>query len=457
MIIELIDIELIPYTLGVLLITAFVYFTVKQTRKSPSTKAGQSLSKWSGDLDDTAYLYYQGMNASQTQATRYVEGNTLVLSTGEVATCRQSGVNTIPRARIWLFPESQEVQRHTKIGATGRLEHLIHGIKVKRPKDLPYQPMYPTNESGTLHHYSINPNQCSLGQKTDIRDHKLKFDALIQANPNIRKVVLYGPSRGAATHFSALAEHQYKLVKLVVLEAAPSSMSGIIKSYAARIPGLRGLGKYLYNKTLASIILGNQHVFDKKSQARGHVESFPTHVPLVVISSLKDGIVPAENTIRLALRVAAHRINSRDREQPVYFLLLEDAGHNTYSNSQRYNNFIHAVYKRHGLPFDERAAREGEKDLEKADLLEEPNRSFVIEQTKFWRDKPHREAIRSEAFDQLAKLRRTKKVDNRQLDVFQLMPLFSKPIEHSLYFFPRNPVQSKLKALKEERASYSLS
>ena len=302
--------------------------------------------------------------------------------------------------------------------------------------------------------------QSSLGQITDIRDHKRKYDALTILHPEISKVVLYGASRGGATTFSALAENQYKNVALCIIEGAPSSMSSVIKSYVSLVPGLSRFGAYFYNHLPVQLILGHQHKQDKASQARGHVERFPINVPLLVISSLKDGVVPVISTIRLALRVAAHRIASNNSSaQPVYFLQLSDAGHNTYTelgtrDSQRYNRLIHAVYKMYNLPHDARLALEGEYELEKANLMTGANRTLIQEQIKFWSDKPNRAQIRNQAFQKVVRFKSDKEVDDNQLAVYEQMPLFRKCIEHSLYFFQRAPHTDKqFKALKEAQPS----
>lgn len=412
---------------------------------------------WTGDLTDVAYIYYQGILASQVQAGRYIGTNTMVLTTGEVAAFSQSGVQTIPLDRLWVYPEIQEIQRDTRVGTTGRMEHLSHGISITRNTgELPYQPLYPTDEQGTLHHYSINGAESSFGQVTDIRDHKRRYDALMTAQPHIRNVVMHGTSRGGATTFSALAEHQYEHVKLCILEAPPSSVSGILKNYAARL-GSSKLGRFLYNP-LAYFMLGKQYVHDKANQPRGHVDRFPVDVPLVIISSVKDGVIPIENSLRLALRVAAHRLqSSAPNVQPVYFLQLNNEGHNTYtrpgsSDSERYNNLVHAAYKKHGLPFNEQAALRGEKELEQANLMSGTNRQLVEEQIRFWQDSENRPQIRNQALAKLFELRKEKLIDRTQLELYEQMPVFSK----SLGFFQSPSIQEQFDALKAEPSSTQL-
>lgn len=403
----------------------------------------------------TTYLYYQGVQASQVQAARYVEENTLILSTNEKAVHPKTSVNTILRERLWVYPELKEIRKNTRVGMLGRIEHLVHGIKIRRlnhGESVPYQTLYKTDEEGTLHHYSVDASRASMGQITDILAHKCKYDALMAEYPETN-IVLYGVSRGAATSFAALAMYQYKNVKLCILEAVPSSVSDLVKDYVGRIPGLTRLGKFFYNPVIAHLFLGHQHRTDKSAQAIGYAHLFPMNVPLVIISSKADRIVSAQISIKLALKVAALRIESNESDiQPVYFLLLNKPGHNAYTaygqeDSIRYHNFIHAVYKRHGLPHDEESANKGWSELDLADLTSKHNREFMQQQIEFWSNKAERALIRNQAF---AALKNSPQRTVQQVEVFSQAPLFAKCIEYSYCFFKKNPYTAQLRQLRKE-------
>ena len=166
----MIESEFISYIIVGLTVIAVVvvYAATKYQTRALADNTEPRPTEWTGDLEHTAYLYYQGMSVTQVQAARYIETNSMVLTTGEQATSRPSGVNTIPRDRLWVYPEIQEIQRNTTVGLLGRFEHLMHSVRVgAKQSSLSYPslpptntPLYPTDESGTLHHYSVNKAQC---------------------------------------------------------------------------------------------------------------------------------------------------------------------------------------------------------------------------------------------------------------------------------------------------------
>lgn len=392
--------------------------------------------QWVGEPGKMTYLYLQGKGASQAQALRYLGGRQLYLTTGEVVTTPTPGISTIPPERLWLYPEIDEIDRHTRLGLLGRIERWAHGFKMRMATASVPSVIYPTNESGTLHHYAVDDAKCSTGQRTDIAAHKQKYDALLAHHPEAH-VVLYGVSRGAAATFSAMAAHQYERVKLCILEGVPSSMSGLIKNYAARIPGFSRFGKALYNKKTAWLFLGKQHTLDKSAQARGHVDAFPNEIPLVIISSQGDWVVPLENSIRLALRVAEKRLKSNDpHAAPVYFLQLKKAGHNAYTKPNtadgiRYQAFIHAVYKQHGLPYQPHYAQMWQEPLAHYDFMSAENKAMMLQQIAFWDSRGNtarRLELRQHALQQLLEKQNQGALPTEPATFYRSMPLFSKPL-----------------------------
>lgn len=364
---------------------------------------------WVGNLDKTAFIFYQGRDSSQLHASKYIGNKFLGATTGEIAFLNKTrGIETIPREKLWLYPEIEEINRHTKYGLLRRLMHWFTGLNVIRPsahQRLDYTPFYPQNESGSLHHFSVLNTKRSLGQATDIQAHARRYSSLVQHHSDIENVILYGVSRGAATSFSALAENQYKKVKLCIIEAPPASISALFKFYFSRF-----LGKFLYNTSLIPLILGRQHKTGKEHQAKAQIARFPNDVPLVVLSSRKDKTVPLKSSIKLALGVAAKRIAAQqDGEEvaPVYFLQLDNSTHNDYcilgtsEDPNRYQNFIHAVYKKHGLPHIEEYALLGEKEFKTAELTKGILKNQVTLQAKFKSEKTGRNAIRTDALESI--------------------------------------------------------
>ena len=418
---------------------------------------------WKGDLNKTAYIFYQGIQASQIQASRYIETNTMVLTTNELAIHPITSVTTIPRDRLWTYPEIDEINRDACFGLTGRMEHWAHGIQVQAidATNTPYRTLYPTDETGTLHHYSIDASKASAGQSTDIQALDRKYSALMNQHPDI-DTILYGFSRGAATCFSGLAKSKYPNVKICILEAVPSSMKGIVKSYARYIPLIGNLiDKYCYNSLVAYFALGHQHSTEESAQAKGNVNQFPASVPLVVVSSLNDKVVPLQSGIRLALKVAAQRIKQQQNGveiQPVYYLQLENAGHNSYTahntdDALRYNNFIHAVYRKHNLPFVEEYANQGEIELSTADLTSSKYMGLLQLQASFWDNKLNRAQTREDAVDLLMQLKNGNQLPLTMLSICEQMPLFAKTIQSSYFFCQTDQSKTQLRNLRASLAA----
>jgi len=412
-----------------------------------------------------SYLFYQGRNSTQVQAARYTGGQPIITTTGEVAQCTSSGVLTIPREHLWLHKEIPEINLEfsRKSWLIAPLRHFFSGIYVRSMRSgesLGYKPLYETDHPGSVRYYSVNHNLASLCQETDKCAHKEKYDALMARAPG-HAVVLYGVSRGAGATFSATDK-----ADLCILEGPPSSLRRIFKFYFTKI-----LGKLLYNKITAYLFLGGKHSTDKAQQPIGHVDTFPNNVPLVIVSSKRDWIVPHESSIRLALRVAAKRIAAREeaiargvpRETadryiaPVYFIQLDRPGHNGYTkrgtrDAERYQNAIHAIYRAHGLSHVPAYADLGAEEMHLANLTD-PNDVTKVKQMQyqreFWEHRPleseqsralRRRDLRATAAAELANEPRS-----RIRDIFLASPLHSKPLPwlFSWFSFARRRTQAE--------------
>lgn len=409
-------------------------------------------------LDSTSYLFFQGRDSSQLQAIRYLGNNKITATTGEEAQISVPNILTIPQQRIWLYPEIKEIDRKDQwsLGSLiSKFKFWFMGISVTKNNKNTALPLYPTDEMGSVYQYSVINQKRSLGQDNDISDHKNKVDALEQYAPKINKV-LYGVSRGAATTFAALSQHHYHNVKLCVLEGPPGSISAQIKFYFTKF-----LGRLLYNDYLAPWIIGGAHKADKNKQAKAQIDNFPDDVPLVIISSRNDWTVQHKSSFNLALGVAAKRIKAKDNGEdvaPVYFLQLDDSGHNQYfrtdvsNDAIRYQHFIHALYKKHGLPYIEDYAALGAAELDTADLTY----GLLKEQTKyhglFKSTQENRKGLREEAFVKLKSdldLMEDVNKKDRIINMCSAMSLFSKPIDPGYLYAG----ETKLQELKELTAN----
>jgi len=417
---------------------------------------------------ETFYLEYHGLHASQTQFTRYTGNHPMMTSTGEIARLNHQGINTIQHTHLWTYPEIKEIKRIKQWGIFSRFSTWYAGVKVMPAADNADPDLAPAScpvkEEGSVYRYSIDSKYSSLGQNTDIDAHYEKYKAVTSPATNPRhhaqnNVVLYGVSRGAATSFVSLATHKadYKQVKLCILEGPPASISGVAKSF---LWFFRALGKFLY-RSLAWLFLGSNHKTGREHQAVGYVDKFPDDVPLVIVSSKQDGVVNHKGSLNLALKVAANRIEkiknaTSDEERaniaPVYILQLDKSGHNDYAvgkERERYQNVIHAIYKKHDLPYVPEYAEKGEQELDVAELTRGVLKSQVAIQHDFKMNKNERGNIRTHAalnfhndvFKQLLpteqsdkpEVTKNKEILHRAVSICSSMPLYGKNINGSFF------------------------
>ncbi len=430
---------------------------------------------------ETFYLEYQGKSASQIQFVRYLGNHPMTTSTGEVATLNWLGINTIHHTHLWTYPEIKEMKRQNQWGIWSRFALWLRGIEVKPTADHADPDLAPATcsiqEEGSVYQYSIDSAHESSGQETDIKAHFEKYKTVtsIKFNPKHNaqnNIVLYGVSRGAATSFAALATHsaEYNQVKMCILEGPPATISGSVKSWFWFFPAL---GKWIY-KVFSWLFLGSDHKTDRDHQAVSYVDQFPDHVPLLVVSSKQDGVVPHKGSLNIALKVAAKRIeaikNATDEEAkkiaPVYILQLDSSGHQDYAfgkERERYQNVVHAIYKKHQLPYIEEYAEKGEHELDVAELTQGILKSQVIIQHNFKMNKKERDNIRTQAevdfknnvfkpllptlHSDTQEIVRNAKTLNRAVSICSSMPLYNKNIDGS-FFSGASKAQKQLKRME---------
>ncbi|MBA3660585.1 MAG: hypothetical protein H0W64_02560 [Gammaproteobacteria bacterium] len=240
--------------------------------------------------------------------------------------------------------------------AASRLVNWCQGIKVQADS------MPPASAPEALKAMAYNIYQTSLGQETDMESHYAKYQALIKLHPDPDyKIILFGPSRGAATTINAFAKYKYDNVHLVILEGCFSSVEEVIANWVPSHTASQLLGRALGMFT--------QYHNDGPSPAKS-VLSFPENIPVVFITSKKDRIVPCASTEKLA-----YELNAKGKND-VYLLKLENANHVNYMFSNKkdhdtYECFIHAIYEKYGVPYKPELAKLGKPLLESC-LLQHP-------------------------------------------------------------------------------------
>lgn len=399
--------------------------------------------------------FYPGNNSCPAaQLTRYVGDDAIEIpETGEWARRQEPGIKLFDQDRLTLtFPKMHEVKVLADGGEEASLwssvshrlsswrsvvKHWWQGVEIEKSEEAPLN-------SGTYRYFRVDHNEKSLGQYSDWENFAAHHAKLEASELSDHKRIYFGVSRGGAATFSALARIKPENAALCILEGAPSSLSGLFKHKGERYFASRELGKWAY-ENLGTHFLGNRHQARKELQARAHVDEFPDTIPLMVVSSKNDSIVPHENTIRLAARLADKRRalieEGRVGIAPVYLLQLDEVDHDQYATSDsndtiRYRNAVHALYKKHNLDiYEEEYAIAGEEELNLSELTGGYYNSYFKFQREFWQakgDNDARQVIRESALSELTQNERvTDKVDepatqSRIEQVVRELPLISK-------------------------------
>lgn len=408
---------------------------------------------------NTMYVFYPGRGNNQTGVARFLGAQPFYTTTGEVSYSKRS-ILAMPYHKIWLYPEIDEINKTPRwAGIFGLLQLRKRGIVVGSGR-LNYQAPYPINEKGSVRWYSVYSKKISMGQESDTCDHKRRVDALMDTGlghdlPD--NIVLYGPSRGAVTSFVALAKHKnnYKNIKLCVLEAPFGTYTSIAKYF------LGWIGKWLYRWGILNFIFGSKHK-PLALPPKAYVDDFPDDVPLVVVASTQDNVIPFKSSLNLALAVAAKRIKKiaelgeveaqRQNIMPVYFIQLDKSNHSLAlgdaNDRLRYQQYLHAIYKKHDLPYIKEYAEACAEDLSQIELTRGPLRSQIMWHDTFKKTHDGRENIQKNALSELKLMHDSRQGnDDRLLEICKYMAPYRKS-SRRFYFFGEPVLQHEISQLQ---------
>ena len=322
---------------------------------------------------DLRTIFYQGVNASQTQVSKYTGLRGFIATTGEHVVC-SSGFDVIEHP--FIGKELDEVHLK-KICASNRkkikaffkhpvlafqqsfnslFENQLFGITIKSAAQ---------HQKETVGGHSVHINAMCLAQNADITEHQKRYDLCIKEYPE-SDLILYGVSRGAATTFNACASNQYdpQKIRLVVLEACFDSVTDAVHNSPL----------FLKWKALEKVFLKTMMTHTQFKQQGiapiNLVDKFPENVPVVFITSERDCIVPLASVQRVV-----DALKQRGKN-PIYMLVLKHSSHPKYmmdnkEDTENYRDCMHALYKSLNLPYIPEYAQLGEQKglLEKIKLF----------------------------------------------------------------------------------------
>lgn len=209
-------------------------------------------------------------------------------------------------------------------------------------------------------------NQTSLGQENEIL-------ALANAYGHIKhnNVVVMGYSRGAATVLNWLGTKKPTNIAAAIVESPYDSITNALDFFCKNA----GVGWIPYG-----ILYTSPNLFFGKFDYKGVfpikvIQHLDPAMPLLIIASLEDALVPAASTATLYTRLLQY-------DYPhVYFLLLNKGKHGYLLEDQDahyYLNAVHAFYKKYDLPHNAAFAAAGQKILSQC----QPSKKEVDEALK---------------------------------------------------------------------------
>lgn len=205
-----------------------------------------------------------------------------------------------------------------------------YGLRIKeRPK-----------HTRSIANYFFDFSALNIGQYPDIALLNSTLANHRICHPNTA-IVLYGDSRGAATISNFLGlNHDYTQIKAAVLEGVFDSIEHLVKHN--HMPNM--VKNTLY-KTFKKV----SHTYnDKGPFPITTASAIPHSIPLLLVTSLRDEIVPHQCTMQLYIKL-------KESGHPhVHLLVLSKANHMDYmyhnkNDKNRYESVVHAFYKEYGL------------------------------------------------------------------------------------------------------------
>lgn len=310
-------------------------------------------------------IFYQGNRQSQMQAAQRTGLKGFTATTGQHIACTSPKKCLELIENCYIGCEIDEVKLAPVQGKVSFNDKLVQGMNKVVFKICSIKASKPIGNYDVSTH-SVDVSKVNIGQQRDLDNHKKKYNLCCKEHPQ-DDIILFGVSRGAATTFSAVACNNYdpNKVKLVVVEGCFDSVSNLIKewTFLSWLSKSKRIHKKLYNIVPKVYPAYQKHGINPLA----NVEQFAKQgIPVVFITSKTDKTVPYSNTMRLAKATA-------QAGATVYVIELEHSSHSGYCSSnnkdrQKYQTILHAIYKRHNLPYIAEFAQKGEPFIESCTL-----------------------------------------------------------------------------------------
>jgi hypothetical protein len=302
-------------------------------------------------------IFYQGNRQSQMQAAQRTGLKGFTATTSQYVSCGNPAKCLELIHNCYIGCEIEEVKLAPVHGSVSLKDKFMQGINRQVFKACSIKASKPNGPLDVSTH-SIDMSKVNIGQQGDLDNHKKKYELCCKEHPE-DDIILFGVSRGAATTFSAVACNMYdsRKVKLVVLEGCFDSLFNLIAAW----PFFKWLSKSeaLHHKFYTIVPKVYPSYQQHGINPLANVKQFAQQgIPVVFITSKTDKTVPYQCTMRLAHATA-------QAGATVYVIELQNSSHAGYclsnnADRQNYQNILHAIYKRHNLPYITEYAQKGE-------------------------------------------------------------------------------------------------
>jgi len=296
----------------------------------------------------TSYIYAPGLFGSPVVIGRYC--SVFRASTGEVVYGTRGGDIFGDGTRVTpvVFGEI-DVQRPRGWFRRAIAPSIIRSIFLSR-----FGITVRENEESdtTIFNYIFDVRFANIAQKEDIEALKENYAIHVARYPNTN-IVLFGDSRGAATVFNFIAMYHPTAVRCMILEGIFDTIPHLLSHcfYCS------WKGDFIEN-VLHTMLIGCAQKYCAHGPFPGqYVDQIPGDIPILLVTSLMDEVVPYQSTMRL------YQLLKAQGHTRVHLLVLQKSHHDSYMvgiERDVYQSCVHAFYKEVGVAYDPVWATRGE-------------------------------------------------------------------------------------------------
>jgi len=205
----------------------------------------------------------------------------------------------------------------------------------------------------TSRFYRVNYHETSFGQANEIGRLYSAYKQTIKKFGNDCDIILYGLSRGAANVIIFAGSYQLDHVKALVLESPYYTMSEVIYSIMKK-KNLEWL-PLSYGESIAETIFKRYTRYG--TTPAGSLENIPKEMPILIICSQEDHLVPAESSINVYKKLI------ESGHEHTYIFITNQGRHAAIlsgPDGEKYEQVVNAFYKKYNLPYSAENAALGE-------------------------------------------------------------------------------------------------